>query len=396
MVRAPCCEKMGLKKGPWTAEEDQILINYIHLYGHGNWRALPKQAGLLRCGKSCRLRWINYLRPDIKRGNFSREEEDTIIKLHEMLGNRWSAIAAKLPGRTDNEIKNVWHTHLKKRLKQNHVTPEIRGRAVDISRFNQGLKTDSELVNSSNLAAGSDQTEEQRPISPQQYSSDISSVTTGDDTNNNLCMKVESSDDFTEIDENFWSEVLSADHSSMTSDYSAIGTELQIQYPFSPLRIDVEPVHATNSNMYDSMDFWHNLFTRAGELPIGFPNRVSPNRLNRIDLYKNVIVRRERPGNVTSRYACVVERYEAQDAACTKHLREQKLRKLEGKNGEENDEDGLRVAKRRLMREKMDFAKVEKRVRTAGGGSTGPVRDLRLEDTVKYLLNLDVHCAHAL
>nr|GMD77283.1 myb-related protein Myb4-like [Ipomoea batatas] len=89
MVRAPCCEKMGLKKGPWTPEEDQILVSYIQKNGHGNWRALPKQAGLLRCGKSCRLRWTNYLRPDIKRGNFTKEEEDTIIQLHEMLGNRY-------------------------------------------------------------------------------------------------------------------------------------------------------------------------------------------------------------------------------------------------------------------------------------------------------------------
>lgn len=123
MVRAPCCEKMGLKKGPWTKEEDGILISHICKHGHGNWRALPKQAGLMRCGKSCRLRWINYLRPDIKRGNFSREEEDMIISLHELLGNRWSAIAARLPGRTDNEIKNVWHTHLKKRANQNLTPP---------------------------------------------------------------------------------------------------------------------------------------------------------------------------------------------------------------------------------------------------------------------------------
>ncbi|XP_052186872.1 transcription factor MYB4-like [Diospyros lotus] len=115
-MRTPCCEKMGLKKGPWTPEEDQILISYIQRFGHGNWRALPKQAGLLRCGKSCRLRWTNYLRPGIKRGNFSKEEEDTIIKLHQLLGNRWSAIAAKLPGRTDNEIKNFWNTRLKKKL----------------------------------------------------------------------------------------------------------------------------------------------------------------------------------------------------------------------------------------------------------------------------------------
>eukprot|EP01018_Ginkgo_biloba_P030526 Gb_02422 [translate_table: standard] len=124
MGRAPCCDKMGLKKGPWTPEEDQKLVAYIHKYGHGNWRALPKQAGLLRCGKSCRLRWTNYLRPDIKRGYFSPEEEQNIIRLHAILGNRWSAIASHLPGRTDNEIKNVWNTHLKKRLLHMGIDPQ--------------------------------------------------------------------------------------------------------------------------------------------------------------------------------------------------------------------------------------------------------------------------------
>jgi myb proto-oncogene protein len=116
MGRSPCCVKLGLKRGAWTAEEDRILVAHIEQHGHSNWRALPKQAGLLRCGKSCRLRWINYLRPDIKRGNFTGEEEDAIIQLHALLGNRWSMIAARLLGRTDNEIKNVWHTRLKKRL----------------------------------------------------------------------------------------------------------------------------------------------------------------------------------------------------------------------------------------------------------------------------------------
>ncbi|OAY85446.1 Transcription factor MYB39 [Ananas comosus] len=123
MGRSPCCEKVGLKKGPWTPEEDQKLLAYIEEHGHGCWRALPAKAGLQRCGKSCRLRWTNYLRPDIKRGKFSIQEEQTIIQLHALLGNRWSAIATHLPKRTDNEIKNYWNTHLKKRLAKMGIDP---------------------------------------------------------------------------------------------------------------------------------------------------------------------------------------------------------------------------------------------------------------------------------
>ncbi|KAL7097506.1 hypothetical protein ACP275_10G149400 [Erythranthe tilingii] len=123
MGRPPCCDKVGIKKGPWTPEEDIILVSYIQEHGPGNWRAVPTNTGLLRCSKSCRLRWTNYLRPGIKRGNFTPHEEGMIIHLQALLGNKWAAIATYLPQRTDNDIKNYWNTHLKKKLKKLQLPP---------------------------------------------------------------------------------------------------------------------------------------------------------------------------------------------------------------------------------------------------------------------------------
>ncbi|XP_077221100.1 MYB-like transcription factor 4 [Tasmannia lanceolata] len=123
-MRKPCCEKQDTNKGAWSKQEDQKLIDYIRAHGEGCWRSLPQAAGLLRCGKSCRLRWINYLRPDLKRGNFAEDEEDLIIKLHALLGNRWSLIAGRLPGRTDNEVKNYWNSHLRRKLMSMGIDPK--------------------------------------------------------------------------------------------------------------------------------------------------------------------------------------------------------------------------------------------------------------------------------
>uniref|UniRef100_A0A7N0TY88 Uncharacterized protein n=2 Tax=Kalanchoe fedtschenkoi TaxID=63787 RepID=A0A7N0TY88_KALFE len=117
MGRAPCCDKANVKKGPWSPEEDSKLKDYIDKNGTGgNWITLPHKAGLRRCGKSCRLRWLNYLRPNIKHGEFSVEEDRVICSLYATIGSRWSIIAAQLPGRTDNDIKNYWNTKLKKKL----------------------------------------------------------------------------------------------------------------------------------------------------------------------------------------------------------------------------------------------------------------------------------------
>ncbi|XP_028780706.1 transcription factor MYB4-like [Neltuma alba] len=266
MVRAPCCEKMGLKKGPWTPEEDQLLVSYIQKYGHGNWRALPKQAGLLRCGKSCRLRWINYLRPDIKRGNFTADEEETIIKLHEMLGNRWSAIAAKLPGRTDNEIKNVWHTHLKKRLQKTNQVQSIvnsdsktRGSKLSIKRSvsnSSSVTTQSEAVSFIGFPE-------------KDTTSSVSACTASSSDcgrSMNVAMKCEDVDSSLEhyvlpqIDESFWSEA------AMDENSPTIDNKLPVhQYPFDSAESFQQGYGYNGLNFDDGMDFWYDIFIRTGD-----------------------------------------------------------------------------------------------------------------------------------
>ncbi|KAJ0937905.1 putative transcription factor MYB-HB-like family [Helianthus annuus] len=260
MGRAPCCEKMGLKKGSWSQEEDQILISYIQQHGHPNWRALPKRAGLLRCGKSCRLRWTNYLRPDIKRGNFTKEEEETIIHLHEMLGNRWSVIAAKLPGRTDNEIKNVWHTHLKKRAKSHQTTIH------DSKKHHKKSKCDTKALY---LEESVLVEQEHKSIDKKQLVSDIqpsSSEYSSDSRANSTTHEEINHETF--LDDSFWSETLSGEgddimESEALTNISCVEHPTTLLTCFKNMNTSNRTIGCSTDDMYS----WHDIFTRVDELP---------------------------------------------------------------------------------------------------------------------------------
>ncbi|XP_021887273.1 transcription factor MYB113-like [Carica papaya] len=116
---------LGLRKGAWTAEEDDRLRKCIEKHGEGKWHRVPLAAGLNRCRKSCRLRWLNYLKPNINRGKFTADEVDLMIRMHKLLGNRWSLIAGRLPGRTANDVKNYWNTHLRKKDSKSFLNKDI-------------------------------------------------------------------------------------------------------------------------------------------------------------------------------------------------------------------------------------------------------------------------------
>ncbi|XP_042065315.1 MYB-like transcription factor EOBII [Salvia splendens] len=128
------------RKGPWTPQEDQLLFQYVSQHGEGRWSSVSKCTGLRRSGKSCRLRWVNYLRPGLKKGHLTPQEEGIIIELHALWGNKWSTIARYLPGRTDNEIKNYWRTHFKTR---NPLTAKQQKRNIIKQQQSEHMHTNS-------------------------------------------------------------------------------------------------------------------------------------------------------------------------------------------------------------------------------------------------------------
>ncbi|KAG0463388.1 hypothetical protein HPP92_019457 [Vanilla planifolia] len=145
---AAVADQAQMRKGPWTEQEDVQLDFYVRLFGERRWDFIAKVSGLNRTGKSCRLRWLNYLHPGLKHGRMTSQEEQLILDLHATWGNRWSSIARRLPGRTDNEIKNYWRTHMRKKAQEKRNMRVSSTDASSISSSQSSLTEPMEIATS--------------------------------------------------------------------------------------------------------------------------------------------------------------------------------------------------------------------------------------------------------
>ncbi|KAF5727744.1 hypothetical protein HS088_TW22G01441 [Tripterygium wilfordii] len=241
-------ESHELRRGPWTLEEDTMLTHYIARQGEGRWNMLAKCAGLKRTGKSCRLRWLNYLKPDIKHGNLTPQEQLLILDLHSKWGNRWSKIAEHLPGRTDNEIKNYWRTRVQKQARQMNIESNSK-RFSDALRFFWVPRLLQKMEQTSTSSSSSLTTQNQMDVSLSPNSTTAPTPTPPCPTpatklvkNPNLIST-----------ENLMPAVTSPNTTISTDSITIISQQPQIpEYPKSPLSLSNDySVYSNNPNLDD-------------------------------------------------------------------------------------------------------------------------------------------------
>ncbi|XP_047326263.1 myb-related protein 315-like [Impatiens glandulifera] len=124
-------KKFWIEKGTWTDEEDRTLVDYICKHGEVNWNTVEKESGLNLCMKSsCKLCWINHLRPDLKKGPITAADEiETIVLFNASIANKWSRIAEEETSTT--QAPNLNNT-VDEALNLNKFTPVVEPKSYPI------------------------------------------------------------------------------------------------------------------------------------------------------------------------------------------------------------------------------------------------------------------------